>query len=59
MPDTTNGIPGSIVIRQHYADFTGRFVMHCHILGHEERGMMQLLEVAATAKSGKEAESVH
>ncbi|HEX5724184.1 MAG TPA: multicopper oxidase family protein [Longimicrobiaceae bacterium] len=36
---------GYIVIRQQYADFTGKFVMHCHILGHEERGMMQLLEV--------------
>ncbi len=24
---------------------TGQFVMHCHILGHEERGMMQVLEV--------------
>jgi FtsP/CotA-like multicopper oxidase with cupredoxin domain len=24
---------------------TGQFVMHCHILGHEERGMMQVLEI--------------
>jgi FtsP/CotA-like multicopper oxidase with cupredoxin domain len=39
------GTPGHIVIRQQYADFTGRFVMHCHILGHEERGMMQLLQI--------------
>lgn len=23
----------------------GEFVMHCHILGHEERGMMQVLQV--------------
>jgi FtsP/CotA-like multicopper oxidase with cupredoxin domain len=36
---------GYIVIRQRYDDFTGRFVMHCHILGHEERGMMQLVEI--------------
>lgn len=40
------GVPGHIVIRQRYEDFAGRFVMHCHILGHEERGMMQLLEIA-------------
>ncbi|HEU4885523.1 MAG TPA: multicopper oxidase domain-containing protein [Longimicrobium sp.] len=24
---------------------TGDFVMHCHILGHEERGMMQVLRI--------------
>ena len=24
---------------------TGDFVMHCHILGHEERGMMQVLQI--------------
>jgi FtsP/CotA-like multicopper oxidase with cupredoxin domain len=40
--------PGYVIIRQQYADFTGQYVMHCHILGHEERGMMQLLEVFAT-----------
>jgi L-ascorbate oxidase len=28
-----------------FADFTGKFVNHCHILGHEDRGMMQLVEV--------------
>ncbi|HYR08998.1 MAG TPA: multicopper oxidase domain-containing protein, partial [Longimicrobium sp.] len=44
------------VITQAYDDFqgcrdencgppTGYFVMHCHILGHEERGMMQVLQV--------------
>lgn len=37
--------PGYVIIRQQYENFTGRYVMHCHILGHEERGMMQLLEV--------------
>ncbi|HMB89452.1 MAG TPA: multicopper oxidase domain-containing protein [Rhodothermales bacterium] len=39
------GNPGYVVIRQRYDNFTGAFVMHCHILGHEERGMMQLLEI--------------
>jgi|GEM_PF-2968509 len=29
---------------------TGYFVMHCHILGHEERGMMQLLQVTRDGK---------
>jgi FtsP/CotA-like multicopper oxidase with cupredoxin domain len=41
--------PGYVIIRQQYENFTGRYVMHCHILGHEERGMMQLLQVDSTA----------
>ncbi len=36
---------GYIVLTQRYTDFTGEYVMHCHILGHEERGMMQTLKV--------------
>ena len=47
---------GYIVIRQRYEDFAGQFVMHCHILGHEERGMMQLLEIASpTAPARRQA----
>lgn len=36
---------GSLVIRHQFLDFTGKYVMHCHILFHEDQGMMQLLEV--------------
>ncbi|HYO54709.1 multicopper oxidase family protein, partial [Archangium sp.] len=32
-------------LRTRYTDFTGKFVLHCHILDHEDQGMMQLLEV--------------
>ncbi len=28
-----------------YQDFTGTFVMHCHILDHEDLGMMEVVEV--------------
>jgi FtsP/CotA-like multicopper oxidase with cupredoxin domain len=38
---------GRIVLRHRFLDFTGKFVMHCHILFHEDHGMMQLLEVVA------------
>ena len=41
--------PGIVVIRHRFVDFTGTFVLHCHILGHEDRGMMQLLEVVEDA----------
>src|SRR6185312_10259163 len=28
-----------------FVDFTGMYVLHCHILDHEDRGMMQLVQV--------------
>ena len=36
---------GEVVIRQRFEDFTGWFVFHCHILGHEDAGMMKSVEV--------------
>jgi FtsP/CotA-like multicopper oxidase with cupredoxin domain len=38
-------VPGYVKIRSRFVDFAGIFVLHCHILGHEDRGMMQLVEV--------------
>jgi FtsP/CotA-like multicopper oxidase with cupredoxin domain len=32
-------------VRTRYEDFTGKFVLHCHILDHEDQGMMQEVEV--------------
>ena len=34
-----------ITIRQRFSDFTGRFVFHCHVLVHEDKGMMAEVEV--------------
>ncbi len=36
---------GSFTFRSNFDDFTGRFVEHCHILSHEDLGMMEALEV--------------
>jgi suppressor of ftsI len=36
---------GEIKIRQRYTDFTGKWVYHCHILFHEDHGMMGTIEV--------------
>jgi suppressor of ftsI len=36
---------GKITIRQRFNDFAGKFVMHCHILAHEDGGMMASVEV--------------
>jgi FtsP/CotA-like multicopper oxidase with cupredoxin domain len=38
-------IPGYFKMRSRFADFPGVFVQHCHILAHEDRGMMQLIEI--------------
>ena len=45
IPPMVNGVPGQVVIRQRYTDFTGRFVVHCHILFHEDNGMMAPVQV--------------
>jgi len=36
---------GSVTIRTRFTDFVGRFVYHCHILTHEDHGMMAVIEV--------------
>ena len=35
----------SITFETHFADFTGKFVEHCHVLTHEDLGMMEAIEV--------------
>ncbi len=37
--------PGQILIRTRYCDFAGTFVLHCHILDHEDRGMMEEVQI--------------
>ena len=44
--DTVPVLPDQdVVIRTRFADFTGKFVFHCHILNHEDAGMMAVVEV--------------
>jgi FtsP/CotA-like multicopper oxidase with cupredoxin domain len=38
-------VPGYVRIRSRFVDFPGTYVLHCHILAHEDRGMMQLVRV--------------
>lgn len=35
----------TVKFRTNYTVFTGKFVQHCHILDHEDQGMMQLVEI--------------
>jgi suppressor of ftsI len=45
LPPKTDGVPGEVVIRIPFLDYTGKFVFHCHILDHEDGGMMGVVEV--------------
>jgi FtsP/CotA-like multicopper oxidase with cupredoxin domain len=38
-------IPGYFKMRSRFVDYTGFYVLHCHILAHEDRGMMTVVEV--------------
>jgi FtsP/CotA-like multicopper oxidase with cupredoxin domain len=43
-----SGAVGSVTIRQRFIEYTGEYVLHCHILGHEDRGMMQNVRCSPT-----------
>ncbi|MBV8161663.1 MAG: multicopper oxidase domain-containing protein, partial [Acidimicrobiia bacterium] len=46
MPPRINATtPSRVVIRNRFLDFNGWFVFHCHILNHEDGGMMATIEV--------------
>jgi FtsP/CotA-like multicopper oxidase with cupredoxin domain len=38
-------VPGYFKMRSRFVDFSGQYVMHCHILAHEDRGMMTVVQV--------------
>ena len=35
-----NVVPGYFKMRSRFVDYAGLYVLHCHILAHEDRGMM-------------------
>jgi len=44
-PNAATPIPGYFKMRSRFVDYHGVYVMHCHILIHEDRGMMFTVEV--------------
>ncbi|MEM9025169.1 MAG: multicopper oxidase domain-containing protein, partial [Bacteroidota bacterium] len=38
------------IVRMHYHKYWGDFVMHCHVLDHEDQGMMQRVTVVRDPK---------
>ena len=53
-------LPGSVVIRLPFTNpvIVGKFVYHCHIMAHEDNGMMAVIEVTG-GKSGKMPTASH
>jgi len=51
--------PYTVVIRTHYRRYIGDFVLHCHILDHEDRGMMQNVRIALPDGKGGIAAAHH
>ena len=43
-------IGGEIVIRMRFIDYVGKYVFHCHILAHEDAGMMAAIAVTEDGK---------
>ncbi|MGA8534077.1 MAG: multicopper oxidase domain-containing protein [Candidatus Tumulicola sp.] len=41
IPPKRNGVNGSLRIRIRFVQWTGKTVFHCHVLPHEDTGMMQ------------------
>jgi FtsP/CotA-like multicopper oxidase with cupredoxin domain len=41
----TEVVPGYFKMRSRFVDFAGQYVIHCHILAHEDRGMMTIVQV--------------
>jgi FtsP/CotA-like multicopper oxidase with cupredoxin domain len=45
IPPAVGEVKGYVKIRHRFVDFPGSYVLHCHMLAHEDRGMMQLVRV--------------
>lgn len=46
-------VDAEVVVRSHYARYIGDFVLHCHILNHEDVGMMEMVRIADRGPDGK------
>ena len=44
-PEGTSENPTSVTFRTRFTDFAGATLMHCHMLTHEDMGMMQTVEI--------------
>ena len=52
LPTNLFGSPYVVTVRTQYKRYIGTFVLHCHILDHEDFGMMQVLEIVTPTQPG-------
>jgi FtsP/CotA-like multicopper oxidase with cupredoxin domain len=52
LPSGSVDAPASVLLRHRYTDFTGEYVLHCHFLGHEDRGMMYAVQTVCPKDPG-------
>lgn len=58
--DTLMVIPGyDIEVRSRYERYIGEFVLHCHILEHEDQGMMQNVQIVLPDGKGGAQKAGH
>jgi L-ascorbate oxidase len=58
-PRTSPSTRYTIVIRTRYQRYIGDFVLHCHILDHEDQGMMQNIRISLPDGAGGIAAAHH
>ncbi len=49
----------TVVVRTRYERYIGDYVLHCHILDHEDQGMMQIIRVALPDGAGGTSSGHH
>jgi L-ascorbate oxidase len=58
---STDNLPGqyTVVVRTRYQRYIGDFVLHCHILDHEDQGMMQNVRISLPDGKGNASQNHH
>jgi FtsP/CotA-like multicopper oxidase with cupredoxin domain len=51
--NVTLGPGETVVVLMNPIDFTGKFVFHCHVIFHEDHGMMAVVQVVKNPKPGQ------
>ena len=59
VPHAVNKKAGKVVIRIRFTDFTGQWMFHCHITGHEDNGMMGYVNVIAVGSPDADIHPSH
>lgn len=49
----------TLYVNTRYQRYIGEYVLHCHILDHEDQGMMQNVQISLPDGAGGRAESAH